>query len=234
MSIASNSTTVPGSLRLANDVLTNPPNESPSLPAPIVQNLPKAASPRPDSPITSFRPPSSRTSVHAGDLHTSTGRLTDAIHGLNRPALPNTPARPRRLSGSSSVIRGANRMQTEDFDLREEVMSCIAKSIGLLQPPLSAHDSTQASPTPFGPAHEPGISGPSPASAMFNPSFSSLLQGDDAASSLSSSIVSSSQNATYMTGLNNEVEILSFPAGALIVKASEKNAGTLLLAGDCH
>jgi lysophospholipid hydrolase len=116
-------------------------------------------------------------------------------------------------------------MQTEDFDLREEVMSCIAKSIGLLQPPLSANDSMQASPMPFQTGSEFGKSAPDQPSAMFNPSFSSLLQGDDAASSLSSSILSSSRNATYMTGLDNEVEILSFPAGSLIVKASEKNAG---------
>src|SRR5207244_932987 len=117
---------------------------------------------------------SSRTAVHAGDLHTSTGRLTEAFH----PSLLSTPH--RRLSGStSSLMREAGRMQSEDFDLREEVMSCIAKSIGLLQPPLSAHDSTQASPMPFGPGSEPGKSGPSQASAMFNPSFSSLLQGDD-------------------------------------------------------
>lgn len=122
-------------------------------------------------------------------------------------------------------MREAGRMQSEDFDLREEVMSCIAKSIGLLQPPLSGHDSTQASPMPFGSGSEFSKSGPSQASAMFNPSFSSLLQGDDAASSLSSSVLSASQGATHMTGLDNEVEILSFPAGALIVKASEKNAG---------
>lgn len=109
-------------------------------------------------------------------------------------------------------------MQIEDFDLREEVMSCIAKSIGLLQPPLSGNDSTQASPMPF---EDPVAQ----ASAMFNRSFSSLLKGDDTASSLSSSALSSNPNATYMTGLDNEVEILSFPAGSLIVKAGEKNAG---------
>lgn len=97
-------------------------------------------------------------------------------------------------------------------------MSCIAKSIGLLQPPLSGNDSTQASPMPF---EDPVAQ----ASAMFNRSFSSLLKGDDTASSLSSSALSSNPNATYMTGLDNEVEILSFPAGSLIVKAGEKNAG---------
>jgi lysophospholipid hydrolase len=122
-------------------------------------------------------------------------------------------------------------MQTEDFDLREEVMSCIAKSIGLLQPPLSGNDSTQASPMPF---EDPVAQ----ASAMFNHSFSSLLQGDDTASS--SSALSSNPNPAYMTGLDNEVEILSFPAGSLIVKAGEKNAGrcqkpifTVSFAADC-
>ena len=226
-SLASNSTAIPSTtLKMTNGVLATSPNEIPIRPASAIPQLPKQPGSSSGSPITPFKPTASRTAVHAGDLHTSTGRLTDAIHGLNRSSL-NIPYKPRRLSGSSSsVMREAGRMQSEDFDLREEVMSCIAKSIGLLQPPLSAHDSTQASPMPFGGGSEFSKSGPSQASAMFNPSFSSLLQGDDAASSLSSSILSASQGAGYMTGLDNEVEILSFPAGALIVKASEKNAGT--------
>jgi lysophospholipid hydrolase len=37
--------------------------------------------------------------------------------------------------------------------------------------------------------------------------------------------MSSNPNSAHMTGLDNEVEILSFPAGSLIVKAGEKNAG---------
>jgi lysophospholipid hydrolase len=194
----------------------------PTSPAVAIPQISEAKKPITNSPITPFKPTASRTSVTAGDLHTSTGQLTDAIQGSARRQQTSGSNLARRLSGSSSLMREAGRMQFEDFDLREEVMSCIAKSIGLLQPPLSNYDSTQASPMPF--EDHSDFSGSAPqTSAMFNPSFSSLLQGDDAASSLSSSAVS--QNATHMSGLDNEVEILTFPAGSLIVKAGEKNAG---------
>jgi lysophospholipid hydrolase len=114
-------------------------------------------------------------------------------------------------------------MHTEDFDLREEVMSCIAKSIGLLQPPLTEVDSTSTSPSPF--TESFNYVKLAPSAALFNPSFSSLLRGDDATSSMSSGVVSSSPGAATMNGLDNEVEILFFPAGSTIVKAKEKNAG---------
>ncbi|CAG7848003.1 Lysophospholipase NTE1; AltName: Full=Intracellular phospholipase B; AltName: Full=Neuropathy target esterase homolog [Serendipita indica DSM 11827] len=232
LSNASTATIAGGPLRLSTTTTSAaaaapPPSEVTARPASVSsdnQRITKKNSPisTSKSPITPFKPSVSRTAVHAGDLLTSAGRMQDPLHS-HRNTLYSTPHFGRRLSGSSSsLMREAGRMQVEDFDLREEVMSCIAKSIGLQQPPLSGTDSTQESPMPFETRSE---STPSKGNAMFNSSFSSLLQGDDAASSLSSSVLSGDPSGNYMTGLDNEVEILSFPAGSLIVKAGEKNAG---------
>ncbi|KAG9055050.1 phosphatidylcholine and lysophosphatidylcholine phospholipase, partial [Serendipita sp. 407] len=219
-SLSSASTaTIVGSMRLTTSAVTASPVETTARSASAISHVASTNSPTSKSPITPFRSSSSRTGIHAGDLMTSTGRLQDTLHGSRSTTTPHIG---RRLSGSSSsLMREAGRLQSEDFDLREEVMSCIAKSIGLLQPPLSGTDSTQASPMPLG----NGLDfSKDQSNAMFNASFSSLLQGDDAASSMSSSLNSTGQGG-YMTGLDNEVEILSFPAGSLIVKAGEKNSG---------
>ena len=109
----------------------------------------------------------------------------------------------------------------EEFDLRDEVMSCIAKSIGLLQPPLSGEESVEASP-----AFAPSEGGRS-RSDMFKPSFGSLsmLEYGDDGSSMTGSTTSSTMNDGYMSGLDNEVEILFFPAGSTLAKAGEANTG---------
>lgn len=108
----------------------------------------------------------------------------------------------------------------EEFDLRDEVMSCIAKSIGLLQPPLSGEESVEASP-----AFTPSEGGRS-RNGLFKPSFGSLSMleyGDDESSMTGST--SSTMNDGYMSGLDNEVEILFFPAGSTLAKAGETNTG---------
>jgi lysophospholipid hydrolase len=109
----------------------------------------------------------------------------------------------------------------DGFDLREEVMSCIAKSIGLLQPPLSGSDSVEASP-----AFTSTDSRRSSTSSFSSPftSLSLLDVQDDISSMTGSSSIAASGN--YMTGLNNEVEILFYPAGTLLAKAGEMNTGT--------
>ena len=112
-------------------------------------------------------------------------------------------------------------MATDDFDLRDEVMSCIAKSIGLIQPPISNEDSVEASPA-FTPS-EARSAGP------FKSSFGSLSLleiGDDASSSVTGAS-SSIMTDGYMSGLDNEVEILFFPAGSVLAKAGERNTGAL-------
>ena len=79
----------------------------------------------------------------------------------------NTP-----LISRSSLDKAAHwavNLSGDEFDLREELMSCtcIAKSIGLLQPPLSF--SVEASP-----AFSPADSRQSPGSGTFSTPFSSL------------------------------------------------------------
>lgn len=154
-----------------------------------------------------------RQFVQAGDLHSSTVNPFDAFRTHSRSYSSfNTP----RFSNPD----GVESVRTEDFDLREEVMSCIAKSIGLLQPPLSGTDSVEASPAfaASEPTHET-------ASGLFTPSFGSLSllhMADDSSSVTASSSVA---DAGYMNGLDNEVVILFFGAGSTLVRAGERNTG---------
>lgn len=100
-------------------------------------------------------------------------------------------------------------------------MSCIAKSIGLLQPPLSGNDSVEASPA----APPTEIRGSSETFSSPFGSLSLLDVGDDSSSITAGSITSS---GGYMSGLDNEVEILFFAAGSTLAKAGELNTGRLL------
>jgi lysophospholipid hydrolase len=151
--------------------------------------------------------------VHAGDLHSSTGqhqeniRLTRTISHINTPHIGPLDDSPRNgwLSG-------------DEFDLKDEVMACIAKSIGLLQPSLSGSISGEVSPAVT--ASEIKRS-----SSAFNSTFSSLSlldQRDDGSSITGASTASSTD---YMNGLDNKVEILFFPAGSTLVHAGEVNTG---------
>ncbi|KAF9502205.1 patatin-domain-containing protein [Pleurotus eryngii] len=180
-----------------------------------------------------YRP--SRHIVQAGDLHSTTGhsngsdsyRPNRSMSVLHTPRMARMPSQNSDDDGAADPLNksptgfgGHKPLGTEDFDLREEVMSCIAKSIGLLQPPMSDTDSANGSPA-FLPS-EGGLS-----STGFTSSLGSLslldLGGEDASVTGSSSIVSG--GIGYLSGLDNEVEILFFPAGATLVKAGEMNTG---------
>lgn len=127
---------------------------------------------------------------------------------------------------ASKSISFTARLPGDEFDLRDEVMSCIAKSIGLLQPPISGGESVEASPAfpPFDASKSP--------QGMFTSPFGSLSLldvGDDV-----SSATESSSNATgYMCGLDNEVEILFFSTGSTLVKTGERNTGRCFLVRRC-
>jgi lysophospholipid hydrolase len=164
---------------------------------------------------THFRGQPSRHLVQAGDLHTSDtyGPLTRMFSVSNIALVP-------RLCDRECGSAKAARLSGDDFDLREEVMSCIAKSIGLLQPPLSGPESVEIS----SPAFPPSDIG-SPPVRSFNSSFGSLSLldiGDDSSSMTGGSSVMSSG---YLSGLDNEVEILFFAAGSTLAKAGERNTG---------
>ncbi|KAM0789045.1 hypothetical protein ACM66B_003110 [Microbotryomycetes sp. NB124-2] len=151
----------------------------------------------------------SRKSVirKTGDLMMSSMTI-DERQTLNMP--PMTPRIERGDQNGPSPV--------EDFDLRDAVMECISKAIGLVQP---AH--TPAASVDHSPMFRPVDS--LQHKAMFNSSFSSLsllgLQGYDD----ESSITSSSAASFSATELENEVEVLYFPKGSTLVKEAEKNAG---------
>lgn len=169
---------------------------------------------------------SSHQMVQAGDLLVPKGSANDIFRPLSRSfSVLNTP----RVSLSSSSVddsdtksksggQGTSRWSADDFDLREEVMSCIAKSIGLLQPPLSGSDSVERSPL------SPPADQTRKASNSFASPFGSLslLDLGDDVSTTSASAMSSSNN---LSGLDNEVEILFYAAGSTLAKAGELNTG---------
>lgn len=171
------------------------------------------------STFTPFKGNTARQQVQPGDLLSVTGRSTDTLrpHMRSRSSLYSPSPTPSASTGS---IQGAQRLSKDEFDLRDEVMSCIAKSIGLLQPPLSGEESVEASP-----AFPPSDAGRS-RNGVLGTSFGSLSLlelGDDASSSASAS--TSSRDNGYLSGLDNEVEILFFPAGSFLAKAGERNTG---------
>ncbi|GBE77538.1 Lysophospholipase NTE1 [Sparassis crispa] len=170
------------------------------------------------APTTPSRTPASHSQVQAGDLHTSTGNTGDIYTPLTRRNTVTLRHDPLTVSRQGNA-HGGKRVHSDDFDLRDEVMSCIAKSIGLIQPPLSGDDSVEASPA-F-PASEAGRS----QSGLFKSSFGSLSlleMGDDTSSVTGSSSIVTDGN---MSGLDNEVEILFFPAGSVLAKAGDRNTG---------
>ena len=163
---------------------------------------------------------SARYVLPAGDLLISQGRNNDSRWNSDSPRIS------RNFEDTSKTgEKSKGRLLPEDFNLREEVMSCIAKSIGLSQPPLSGSDSVEASPAlqPSDRRRAPGT---------FDSPFGtlSLLDlGDDVSSATGSSSVT--YKDSYMSGLDNEVEILFFSAGTTLVTAGEHNTGITLQAG---
>ncbi|KAJ6541870.1 hypothetical protein B0H19DRAFT_1175019 [Mycena capillaripes] len=167
----------------------------------------------------------SRHAVNAGDLMTSAAQLNDAYPGYKRTfSILNTPrvSRPPTIPDAVHSRRSAS--TGDDFDLRDEVMSCIARSIGLLQPPISGGESVEASPA-FLPYDSAGRR-PS-GSEMFSSSFGSLslLDLGDDASSLTGGSSTIASGDGYMSGVDNEVEILFFAAGSTLARAGEINTG---------
>jgi len=177
----------------------------------------------------------SRTSVQAGDLLSSLGQMRDNVRPRNLRGLSTI-----RISGSQAetgiAANDLSSLSTDEFDLREEVMSCIAKSIGLLQPPASVTESVEASPA-FLPADGRRAGSSQADSMLFGTSFGSLSLldlNDDASSSITGGTSSAAfPDGTGMSGLDNEVEMLFFPAGATLTKAGETNTGSFESRYEC-
>jgi len=166
------------------------------------------------------RSSSTRHLVQAGDLHSSTP-FGEAHKPLARSlSILNTP-HPRHceLYERPEFLH----LDGVDFDLRQEVMNCIAVSIGLSQPPLSDNNSVEASPSL---SAVDGGRTLRPGGGLLDSPFGSLSLldlGDDASSATGGS--SSVTMSGYMSGLDNEVEILFFSSGSYLAKAGERDIG---------
>lgn len=147
----------------------------------------------------------------AGDLVMSSVNEKEVFDGSFAPSLVT----PRIERGSGAPA------PAEDFDLRDSVMECISKAIGLVQgaatPSVSVEQSPMFRPLDSNLQHK----------AMFNSSFGSLsllgLQGFDDESSMTGSSASAASFSS--TDLENEVEVRYFPKGSTLVKEGERNAG---------
>jgi lysophospholipid hydrolase len=170
--------------------------------------------------LTSQSSGSMRHLVQAGDLHSSTP-FGEAQKPLGRTlSILNAPHSPRReLYESPEFLH----LDGVDFDLRQEVMNCIAVSIGLSQPPLSDSNSIEASPS-F-PTMDGGRMSRPGGGFLESPfgSLSLLDIGDDSSSATGGS--SSVTMSGYMSGLDNEVEILFYSSGSYLAKAGERDIG---------
>ena len=158
---------------------------------------------------------SSRTLVQAGDLLSTVGHPSEAFKPKSFAGL-TAPRHVRRESMHSRDTDGfvnEDSPPLDDFNLKEEVMSCIAKSIGLIQPPAVGDELLESPPLP---ASDSG-------SNLFRSSYGSLSLLEMVNDGTSS--VTGSSSTGEMTGLDNEVEIRFFPAGSTLIHAGERNAG---------
>lgn len=164
---------------------------------------------------------SSRISRNVGDLLTMTTLDPSSALMSTSPDRHNALLPPiddgtdyQRQRHSSFALGLVN-----EFDLREAVMTCISKSIGLIQPSTSVPASVETSPL-FQPIDAPLKR------AVFTSSLGSLsflgTTGPDDASSVTASSMTGSLDAI---DLENETEILFFPRNSTLVKAGERGAG---------
>ena len=173
--------------------------------------------PGPSQPRSNVRSHiSSRKLVQAGDLLSTVGHPSAVFRPRSFVAL-TTPRHFRRESVHGWDTDASNNEDSpplDDFNLKEEVMSCIAKSIGLIQPPSVGDELLES----------PPLAASDSGSSSFRSSYGSLSlleMVNDGASSVTGSSVTGEMN-----GLGNEVEIRFFPAGSTLIHAGERNAGT--------
>jgi lysophospholipid hydrolase len=161
--------------------------------------------------------------LQAGDLHSSTTSGETYKPVARSFSASTAPPYSHRESSDDSQLPEFLHFDGVDFDLRQEVMNCIAVSIGLLQPPMSDDTSVEASPSLS--AADGGRIARSGSSLLESPfgSLSLLDIGDDSSSATGrSSSVTACRN---MNGLDNEVEILFFSSGSYLATAGERDIG---------
>lgn len=176
-----------------------------------------------------------RKNVQAGDLLS----MTDSAESSYRPQ-HFAPATPRPLAWDHpnqqpQPQHASVENALPDFNLRDAVMESLAKSIGLIQPPPLLPDSASTYAPSLGGSsmvHSPSSYTPFAQSSSSYASFGaglSMLERlgdeDSVMTSGSGGWAAGSGTGEAMEELENEVEILFFPKGGMLVKEGEKNAG---------
>lgn len=120
-----------------------------------------------------------------------------------------------------------HRQESMDADVlfRESIMACIAKSIGLSKNKDGLRGLQSAAQSPRLMSFDPKRQ-----SAVFNNAFGFMDpyeggSGDDSESVASASAYSVGGSANILDDLRNEVEIVYFPKGAVLVEEGERNPG---------
>jgi len=178
---------------------------------------------RPNTPSLSD-PQRSRSRLSSGlNMTPAAGAdtaLASSPEASELPLLPEHASSPR----PAGETRSFSLSHANNGDLKDMVMDCISRSIGLIQPEQrSGAPSVDTSPA-FGPTGPSGASTPLGQRAALNSSsfgpFGLLSAGDDGESS-----TTASTSAIALAELDNEVEILAFSRGATLVRAGERHAG---------
>lgn len=174
----------------------------------------ETASPSVFTPSASMRP--DRRAVGPGDLLSlGSGALEEQPAGGVRPS--------EELLGLRAPIEGPQMLA----DLRDNVMECISQSIGLTPAVLNERVPPSAAASPFLSSADQQVY-----RSAYATVFSSLSRPDsvsaatsDESSSMHAAGLSSSTPTGALMSAENEVRIRYFPAGTVLARAGEVNAG---------
>ncbi|KAG0307412.1 phosphatidylcholine and lysophosphatidylcholine phospholipase [Linnemannia gamsii] len=136
-----------------------------------------------------------------------------------------------RHGSGFSALMGDN--EEEDSYLRDQVMECLSRSIGLVQSPPSKPNlrpdlKTTGSSDYFSAMFQASLSGSSGFGGYPMRKTGSSTTNSDTASMGMEDLNTSNSSSTVpsvMSEMENDVEIMYFPAGATLVEEGERNAG---------
>ncbi|GJJ73996.1 lysophospholipid hydrolase [Entomortierella parvispora] len=135
----------------------------------------------------------------------------------------------RHGSGFSALLGDGS--EEEDSYLRDQVMECLSRSIGLVQSTPTAKPSslrpelkTTGSSDYFSAMFQASLNGGGFGGAPMRKTGSSNTTSDAGLDDLNTSNASSTV-PSVMSEMENDVEIMYFPAGATLVEEGERNAG---------
>ncbi|KAG0255243.1 phosphatidylcholine and lysophosphatidylcholine phospholipase [Mortierella polycephala] len=138
----------------------------------------------------------------------------------------------RHGSGFSALLGEAS--EEEDNYLRDQVMECLSRSIGLVQTPPTKSNShrsdlkTTGSSDYFAAMFQANLNGPGGFGGFPMRKTGSSANNSDAGSVGVEDFNMSNSSSTVpsmMSEMENDVEIMYFPAGATLVEEGERNAG---------